>query len=346
VAVVGILLGALALVTLPGSSFDPRAVRIPDDDKQRGVNYAHEWRHAGDLGYGTQASADSLARLKAIGVTWIAITPFGFQATPDDQTIRWGGTRFSESDDRLRQVTAQAHAVGIHVLLKPHLWLRPPAWVGLIEQRSEEGWAAWFAEYRGFILHYARLAREAGMDGLSIGNELERTTGREREWRALVREIRQVYKGPLTYGATVQEFRRIRFWDALDFIGISAYFPLVDAANPGREALVTAWAPIVRELGDLSARWHKPIVFTEIGYRSADFGAWKQWEIGRTAPVNLPLQTNAYAAFFEAVWPQPWFGGAYWWKWFSFLDDGGPADNDYTPRGKPAERILEEGFRR
>jgi len=341
-----IMLGTLGLAVLPWRWSSPRGVRIADGDKQRGVSYAHEWRHAETLGYGTQASADSLARLKSIGVTSIAITPFGFQSAPDDHAIGWGGNRFSETDDRLRQVASQAHALGIRVLLKPHIWLRPPAWVGLIEQRSEEGWSAWFAEYRAFILHYATLASKAGMDGLCVGNELERTTGREREWRALIRDVRQSFKGPLTYGATVDEFRKVRFWDALDFIGISAYFPLVDAASPGRDALVRAWAPIVREMGEVSARWQKPIVFTELGYRSAEFGAWKQWEVRRDAPVNLQLQADAYGAFFEAVWPQPWFGGVYWWKWWSFLENGGPEDNDYTPRDKPAEHVLESGFLR
>jgi Glycoside Hydrolase Family 113 len=338
-----VVLGGLAL-TIPSAWRSPSGARVAEADKRRGVNYAHEWRDAEALGYGTPASAASLGRLKAIGVTSIAITPFGFQSAPDDRAIRWGGDRFSETDDRLRQVTSQAHALGIRVLLKPHIWLRPPAWVGLIEQRSEEGWAAWFAAYRGFILHYAALAGEAGMDGLCVGNELGRTTAREREWRELIREVRRSFSGELTYGATVEEVRRIRFWDAFDFIGISAYFPLVNAASPGREELVRAWAPIVRELGQLSARWQKPIVFTELGYRSADFGAWRQWEVRRDAPVNLQLQADAYSAFFQAVWPQPWFGGVYWWKWWSFLDSGGLEDNDYTPRNKPAERVLESGF--
>jgi hypothetical protein len=38
VVIAGIVLGALALAVLPGSSRDPRAVRIPADHKQRGVN--------------------------------------------------------------------------------------------------------------------------------------------------------------------------------------------------------------------------------------------------------------------------------------------------------------------
>jgi hypothetical protein len=64
------------------------------------------------------------------------------------------------------------------------------------------------------------------------------------------------------------------------------------------------------------------------------------------APVNLQVQADAYAAFFETVWRQPWFGGVYWWKWFSDPDDGGTENNDYTPRRKPAELVLQQYFGR
>lgn len=313
-------------------------------EKHRGMSYAHEWRRAEDLGYGSARSRASLARLKELGVNWISITPFGFQSTPRDTTIRWGGARFSESDDRLRRVTAQAHEVGIKVMLKPHLWLRPPAWVGVIDQETERDRAAWFEAYRAFAIHYATLAAQAGMDAFCIGNELEKTTRHEAAWRSLIHDVRAVYRGPITYGAGGEEAPAIKFWDALDYIGISAYYPLVDARSPDRRALVAAWVPITKNLAVLSARWKKPILFTELGYRSADFAAWKQWEVGRTAPVNQQLQADAYAAFFEAVWPQPWFAGVYWWKWVSYLDDGGADDNDYTPRHKTAEVALAQYY--
>ena len=102
---------------------------------------------------------------------------------------------------------------------------------------------------------------------------------------------------------------------------------------------------MITRLEKLAIKWIKPIVFTELGYRSSDFAPEHPWHVDR-APVNLQVQADAYAAFFEAVWPQPWFGGVYWWKWFSFPDDGGPTDNDFTPRNKTAERVLERYYKR
>lgn len=315
-------------------------VEVRMRDRHRGMSYAHAWRDAERRGYGSAASLESLRRLRALGVNWISVSPFGFQRAPDSPVIRWGGDRFSESDARLVTVTEQAHELGIRVMLKPHIWLRPPNWVGLVKFETERDWRAWFDEYERFIVHYAALAQRARMDALCIGNELDGTTTREADWRRMIQQIRARYSGPLTYGAGVDQVSGIAFWDALEWIGVSAYYPLVNERTPSRPQLVAAWRPIVAQLDVVAARWKRPVLFTELGYPSADFGAWRQWEVGRDAPVNLRLQAEAYAAFFEAVWPQPWFAGVYWWKWFSHLDHGGAVDNDHPPHGKPAEGVL------
>lgn len=45
-------------------------------------------------------------------------------------------------------------------------------------------------------------------------------------------------------------------------------------------------------------------------------------------------QSRCYQAIFETFWSKAWFYGLYWWKWYS--------DGDFTPRRKPAERVLSE----
>ena len=274
------------------------------------------------------------------------MTSFGFQRAPADTVIRWGGSRFGETDERLRVVVTQAQERGISVMLKPHIWLRPPAWVGTVAPQTEADWTAWFASYGTFILHYAALASDTGVEALCIGNELKGTTHRVREWRELIADIRGVYDGVLTYGAHADEVWMLPFWDALDYIGVSAYFAVADKPSPTRSEMMAAWEPHVSRLEQLSTRWDRPVLFTELGYRSVDFAAQYPWRFDGTAPVNLQLQADAYGAFFEAVWPQPWFGGVHWWKWLSSLDDGGAGNDDYTPRSKPAEEVLKRFCRR
>ena len=311
--------------------------------RHRGVCYAHSM--AGGRGYGSPDSEASLRALAGLGVTWVSLTPFGFQRTEKDTVIRWSGSRIAETDERVAGAAAQARRAGMKVMLKPHLWLRPPQWPGSIDPGTDAGWVAWFASYREFILHYARLAETERMDAFCIGNELQHATLRERDWRALVAEVRGVYRGPVTYGATAEEVFGVRFWDALDFIGVSAYFPLVQDRAPSRAALAAAWRPVNARLGELSRRYDRKVVFTEIGYRSADHGAGRHWEIAEGAPVNLAVQEAAYEAFFAAVWKEPWMGGAYFWKWFSHLGHSGPHSNEFEFEGKPAEGVARRHYR-
>lgn len=355
VGILAVLLGAgvcvLGCGVQQGDDIAHPVLTVASVDKHRGVAFEHAWgRAASTSGYGTDASARSLDHLRELGVNWITLTPFGFQRDPSAPSFRWRRTRDGTSDThqtdtRLRLATAQAHARGMRVMLKPHIWLRPPAWVGMVEPRTDDDRAAWFETYEAFITHYARLANEIGIEALCIGNELSRTTHYESEWRQLIAAIRAVYSGRLTYGAHMDEVSSVPFWDALDAIGVSAYFPVGRARSPSHDDLVAGWAPITVRLGRLSARHDRPVLFTEIGYRSVDYATRHPWKYDHQPPINLQLQASAYAAFFDAVWTQRWFAGVYWWKWRSSLDDGGPSDSDYTPRGKPAENILRRYFK-
>jgi hypothetical protein len=303
-------------------------------EKQKGMSYACAFSRERDVRYGSPASAEALRDLKELGVNWISIMPFGFhRGTPE---IRFGGDRVWETDESLVAATKQAHALGIKVLLKPHLWGR-----GELDMShwTDAQWATWFEQYTRFIEHYATIARDAKVDALSIGNEQKIASSHEAEWRAIIKRVRAIYRGPLTYGANFDEVFDVRFWDALDFIGVSAYFPLVDERTPSKEALVRAWQPTIVRLAALSKRTKRAIVFTEIGYRSVEGAAWRQWEIPRDAPANADAQRIAYEAFFEAVWPQPWLAGAYPWKWFSYPQHVRSA-NDYEIEDKPAEDVV------
>lgn len=254
-----------------------------------------------------------------------------------------GGRGIGETDERLRAVARQAHGLGLTVLLKPHIWLRPPEWPGSIDHRTKREWNAWFASYREFILHYARLAAEIHAESFSVGNELVLATRHEAEWRALIAEVRRAYHGRLTYGANLDEFEDVPFWDALDFIGISAYFPLTNAASPPLDALIRAWQPIVEQLQKLSARTNRPIVFTELGYRSSDDAAAKPWEHSG-GDLNLKLQADAFEAFFRTIWRRPWFGGVYIWKWESYPNHADASDRGFAIEHKPAEEVVRRYF--
>jgi hypothetical protein len=288
--------------------------------KQRGISYTAANPRLGT--YGTDASASSLAKARELGIDWISVTPFGFRRA-GETGLRTGAW---ENDDAVKATIAQAHALGLRVLLKPHVWVR--------------GGTLTHEEYEPFLMHMAELARDTNADALSIGNELKLTADDDARWRGTIERVRGIYRGPITYGANFDEVFDVPFWDAVDWIGVSGYFPLVDEPSPNRAALIDAWQPIARRLEALSVKHQKPVLFTEIGYRSADGAAWRQWEIPRDAPLNLEAQRVAYEAFFVTMWPRPWVLGAYPWKWFSYPNHSGQASNDYEFENKPAADVI------
>lgn len=296
------------------------------------MNYACGYSPTEDVRYGSPSSEAALRKLGGLGVNWISIMPFGFQRS--EPAIRMGGY---EDDPSLIGATKQAHALGMKVMLKPHIWARDEA---AMQGWTDAQWMEWFRSYDIFITHYATLARDHNMDALCIGNEQKHSTRFEAEWRRIVAKVRAIYSGPITYGANFDEVEKVAFWDAVDWIGVSAYFPLVDAPAPSRQELVAAWQPVMRRLSSLSRRYDKPVLFTEIGYRSTPGAAWRQWELPLEAPQNLEVQRVAYEAFFEAVWPQPWLAGAYPWKWFS-----GPNFDPYEVEDKPAAEVIRRYYK-
>ena len=301
-----------------------------------------------------RVDAQNLEPLKPLGVEWISQTPFGWQRDPDRPQLRLNtrsvmgfGAFWGESDDGLTLTTRLAHADRIHVMLKPHLWLRHGEWCGDIRMRTEEDWAKWFRNYTGFIVHYAELAEREKIEMLCIGAELKNTSARERDWRGVIAAVRRVYHGRLTYAANWDgEIDSVAFWDALDAIGVQAYYPLSDRPEPGVAELRDGWRKWTPGLEASARRWDRPVVFTEVGYKSCRGTAKEPWEWDPSGPVDLDLQSRCYEALRQELWSRPWFAGLWLWKWSPDYDRaGGPGDQDYTPERKPAEQVIGKWYR-
>jgi hypothetical protein len=236
---------------------------------QRGVCYAHTWRGGGDDGYGSATSHKTLQRLQRLGVEWISLTPFGYMESLEAVAVHLAATRSGESDERMQQEVAHAHALGLKVALKPHIWIHHGEWQGDLKWSNDQAWRTWFASYRTFILHYAALAEHDKYDLLVIGTELKSATaGDPAGWRALIEEIRTAYHGKISYAANWDEAERVPFWDALDFIGVDAYAPIATKPGAKEPELCLAWGSLAKRLEALSKRTGKRVILTELGYRA------------------------------------------------------------------------------
>ena len=313
---------------------------------QKGVTYAQP--HQPGEGFLAPHSYDSLSHLKRkIGAEWIALTPLGYQYTYDSPNIFLNQ---DPPDKDLRHAIRQAHQVGLKVMLKPHIWLQDRSdekWRGAIAMRSAEDWQRWFVSYQRFILHYARLAAAEQVELFCVGTELTNPALlHPKEWRQIIAQVRTHYPGPLTYAANWwEEYDRIAFWDALDYIGVNAFFPLSQAAKPPLATLRQSAAQIAQEIAQVHRLTGKPVLFTEVGFKSARGASVRPWTWNRTYEVvDLAEQERAYRAILETFWHQPWFYGMYWWKWYSDPRSGGARHTGFTPQRKPAEQVLAEWY--
>jgi hypothetical protein len=241
--------------------------------------------------------------------------------------------------------------------------------------------AAFFASYKTMIVAIAQVAQTNGATSLSIGAELDQLTGPVylSYWTDIITSVRAVFSGKLTYSAdwddkispwqgqhgltagTGDLTTQVSFWSQLDYLGIDCYAPLSDAANPTLANLIAGWTQtpsdptslsvtgnqsLISYFASVATQAGKPLVFTEIGYESANDAA-KQPSGTSTNIYDPSLQANLYGAFFEA-WQQNGNNsllGVYFWNWDPNAAEVGPGNGpNFSPQGQPAQAVVTANF--
>ena len=297
--------------------------------------------------FASQYSDASLLKLSSLGVEYISICVTQYQEKYNSTKIM--RTNNTPSDKSLAHVIRQAHKLGMKVMLKPHVDLLDKHdgsyWRADIGFARDKDWDEWFDEYREFLLHYARLAKNLKVDIFCVGTELSFTTTKEDAWRDIIKDVRKVYSGELVYAANWDNFKNIKFWDDLDFIGIDAYFPLTYESNPTLEELKLGWEKWKYDIASWQSGINKPVIFTELGYASTQHAPYTPWKGGLQGNANTEIQAKCYEAFFQTVWEEPWLAGVYWWKWDTNVRAGGKHNRQFTPQNKPAQKIIEANYK-
>ena len=231
--------------------------------------------------------------------------------------------------------TWEAHALGLKICIKPHLayWRSGFSWRGDISFDTDEQWTRFWRDYRKWMLTIVVACADA--DAIVIGTELDRTLDHEQEWRALIADIRRVYKGPITYAANWSDYRRVAFWDALDIIGIQGYFPVAETANATEADIRSGWQKVIAELRDYSVEQNRKVVFTELGYNQSYMAAAEPWSYEVDDDGARAVQELCWRAALDAINGEPRIVGALLWKWFPYPRPIGRNFQLATPRIMP-----------
>lgn len=280
----------------------------------------------------------------------IVLTPL-FQHRVDSTDIRHLRYR-CPSDRQLITLLDYAREKGLRTTLMPIVLIEDPGeddWRGVIRPTH---WEAWWRSYNRLIDRFVEIAREAEVDILSIGSELNSTEDQTERWRRIVQRVRRNFPGRITYSANWDRYHAVPFWEIVDFIGISSYFEL-ERDRPGAplDDLVASWARERDRLLRFARRHDRPLLMTEVGYPSLPWANAHPWNyVANGESADHEAQARCWQAFFHA-WteklsePEGPAAGFFAYHWDPH-HAGGAYDTGYGFRGKPSDQVLRDGFTR
>ncbi len=337
-----VLIVALAALMLP---YAPAEAAV-SSWQQKGISY-YPYSSTDYASAGFHTTVD---HYKSLGVNTITLVIPIYQSNTGSTDIAPGGN--TPTDAALASGIEYAHAQGLKVMLKIHIDPYSGEWRANIYPSDRD---TWYRNYLAQLLHYGQIAQNEHVEAYTLGTELIYMASaainpdNTERWQNMIAQVRKVYTGLVSYDANwgsntyTGEAPNIGFWSSVDFIGISAYYPLYGDASVQQDK--SGWAGVESsEIGPLHDRTGKPVVFSEIGYRSVNGANQAPFDSGTNAPYNAQVQANAYEALFE-FWDQyPWMQGADFWYANSNPNAGGAGDTDYLIYNKPVEQNVHTWF--
>ena len=290
-------------------------------------------------------AAAAIAHLRADGMNTVALNVWWQADSPTASSVHpYAGT---VGDSTLSTQMAVALAAGMRVVLVPLFWCAGCEG-GSRSMIHPANLSAFFASYRVFVDRYAALAQAGGVTTLFVGSELSSLEPATNQWRAVISDSRGLFHGQIAYEENWDVLGNAHYLDAVDLIGVSAYFPLDGAASPSLAQLLADWHSSsmpgwqgrdwVAAVARLAGTYRKPVVFGEAGYMSGDHAAARPYLDWYDTP-NPTLQADLYQALLETFGAYPWWAGAVWWD-YELVPDAAAA-NGRTFAGKPAETVLQ-----
>ncbi len=265
----------------------------------------------------TPEMAQTLDELQSLGANAFAIHPYA-------RIMNDGHVTFRERDEN-RHITVPldwARERGMSAMLVPHIayWGSKFRWRGDINFDTAEEWDRFFADYEAWIVEMAQLAETHHAPLFCVGLEYTHAQKFTDRWLKIIAAVRAVYFGKLTYGGNWGDYEEVKFWDALDYLGVLAYFPLTTATNPSAEEIARGWEKRCHELERFSKRQGgKQFIFVEVGYNENARAAAEPWSFENGGEHAAEVQQRCLDAALDLTDKHPWLAGMFLWKWFPEL---------------------------
>lgn len=287
----------------------------------------------------SKESKKSLILLKELTeANTVVFVPVGLQKTPQSVEIDYKSDA-TFSDDELKETINFCSSINLNAIIKPTVNCLNGVWRAYIDffdndVPCEPKWSQWFKSYTDFQLHYARISEEMGLEIFIAGCEMVMAQRREKECRKLIDEIRKVYSGKISYNTDKYQEENVSWWDCVDIISSSGYYPIDDISNQLDRIQTTV------------NKYNKPFFFAECGCKSAKGSEFipNDWSI--KGEVDLKAQADWYDKFLYECSKRKWINGTVIWEWNNLNINKAlaSADESYSIYNKPAESIVKRHY--
>ena len=281
-----------------------------------------------------------VSEIAEIGANAVQFAPQWFLGADGKIQPELGGTPFTAA---LSNLIAASKTQGLSVSLFPQVGPTDALvkfWTA--GDRSAQWWEDWFASYQTFILNYAQVAADAGVEQLVLGGKavLPAFSGGyfldgsvsdvpaaiDDDWISLIGEVRKIFAGDLVWAtnAQVSGDPLPGFIAQFDAIYITVDAPLASADLPATSDLIASnfWEVLNAQIYPIHEATGKPIIIA-LGYPStadavegcllideacSNDGVFLASEVSQS-PVDLGLQVSIYNTLLPILADQDWVSG-------------------------------------
>lgn len=253
---------------------------------------------------------------------------------------------------QLKYITQAIKTRGLTLTYFPFLLSTDGAWRGYFEPTN---FIAWGISYHDHLVAIADVAKITAPEEFVVGTELVKLFKKTQYWRNVMNQFREKLSANGTKVFAVanwDQWNDLDFWDASDYIALSAYFPLTqsESAPSDVQTLSASWLSWAKKLKQVSEKWNKPLYFAEVGYSSMQTAANEPWRFHPPTPVDLALQARLFEAFGK-VWSGVYPGSeglgntlVRFQVWALTESSTPEQDAGFSIFGKPAEKALQDAF--